>query len=366
MPGNDLDTKNFDPVRSQPTPELPERLTSAVGRRLQDGEIARHERVDGLTTKVQQVITLEPDELLTFCGEQDRKLKQIQGKLKARIIPRGTELRISGAPDDVETAHRIIDSLLAAQRENGIALTDHQLMHIVGGDAAGAPVGELLAEFIQVPYGKGKVLPLTPAQRDYIRSMHDEDVIFCIGPAGTGKTYLAMAAAVEALMEGRVARIILVRPAVEAGERLGFLPGDIAQKYDPYVRPLYDALHEMIEPERLRELIEGGTIEIAPLAYMRGRTLNNCFIVLDEAQNTTIEQMKMFLTRMGHESKVVVTGDITQVDLPAGKPSGLAHAMELFRSVEGIEVVEFSGKDVVRHELVRKIVKAYEKQASKS
>ncbi len=320
-----------------------------------------------MATKVQQVITLEPDELLTFCGEQDRKLKQIQGKLNARVIPRGTELRISGSPDDVETAHRIIDSLLAAQRENGIALTDHQLMHIIGGDAAGttgAKVGELLAEFVQVPYGKGKVLPLTPAQRDYIRSMHDEDVIFCIGPAGTGKTYLAMAAAVEALMSGRVARIILVRPAVEAGERLGFLPGDIAQKYDPYVRPLYDALHEMIEPERLRELIEGGTIEIAPLAYMRGRTLNNCFIVLDEAQNTSIEQMKMFLTRMGHGSKVVVTGDITQVDLPDGKPSGLAHAMDLFRSVEGIEVVEFSGKDVVRHELVRKIVEAYEKKAN--
>lgn len=321
-----------------------------------------------MTTKVQQVITLEPDELLTFCGEQDRKLKQIQGKLQARIIPRGTELRISGSPDDVEKAHRIISSLLSAQRENGIALTDHQLMHIIGGDAAGAPgakVGELLAEFVKVPYGKGKVLPLTPAQRDYIRSMQDEDVIFCIGPAGTGKTYLAMAAAVEALMSGRVARIILVRPAVEAGERLGFLPGDIAQKYDPYVRPLYDALYEMIEPERLRELIEGGTIEIAPLAYMRGRTLNNCFIVLDEAQNTTIEQMKMFLTRMGQGSKIVVTGDVTQVDLPDGKPSGLAHAIDLFRKVDGIELVEFSGKDVVRHELVRKIVEAYDKQAKR-
>jgi phosphate starvation-inducible PhoH-like protein len=203
--------------------------------------------------------------------------------------------------------------------------------------------------------------PLTPNQKRYLDSIRKHDIVFAIGPAGTGKTFLAVAMAVARLVEGQVSRIILVRPAVEAGEKLGFLPGDIAAKFNPYVRPLYDALYEMLDPERMKAFIEDGIIEIAPLAYMRGRTLNSSFIILDEAQNTSIEQMKMFLTRLGLDSQAVVTGDITQIDLPAGKTSGLIHSQKILRNVPGIDFVEFTGKDVVRHSLVQKIIQAYEK-----
>jgi len=319
-----------------------------------------------LTSKVQKVITLDHDELLAFCGESDRKLKKIQARLDARVIPRGNQLRLSGTPEEVEEAHEVITDLLQAQRAHPAGLSDLQLRQALERDSDGpASVAPLLAEAIGVPLKGARLAPLTPAQRRYVQAMREMDVVFCIGPAGTGKTYLAMAQAVESLMARRVARLILVRPVVEAGEHLGFLPGDIAQKFDPYVRPLYDALYEMMEADRIRELIDNGTIEIAPLAFMRGRTLNHSFVVLDEAQNTSIEQMKMFLTRLGFDSKAVITGDVTQIDLPRGRPSGLVHAREILGAIAGIEFVYFTRKDIVRHELVQKIIMAYEAHGKK-
>ena len=249
------------------------------------------------------------------------------------------------------------------QRKTRQGLSPQQLRSAAEHFANGQPghVQEVFLDTIPVPLRRKHLAPLTPNQKRYIDAIRSHDVVFGIGPAGTGKTYLAVAMAVARLMSGDVTRIILVRPAVEAGERLGFLPGDISQKLDPYLRPLYDALYDMIDPDRMRQLIEDGTIEIAPLAYMRGRTLNNSFIILDEAQNTSIEQMKMFLTRLGLDSVAVVTGDITQIDLPDGKTSGLKHVRKILQGISGISFVEFSGRDVVRHPLVQKIIQAYEK-----
>jgi phosphate starvation-inducible PhoH-like protein len=223
---------------------------------------------------------------------------------------------------------------------------------------------EIFLDTIYVTFKKGSIAPKSPAQKEYIDAIRNFDVVFGIGPAGTGKTYLAMAMAVSALTKGEVNRIILTRPAVEAGEALGFLPGDLAEKVDPYLRPLYDALHDMMTFEKVSSLIEEGVIEVAPLAFMRGRTLNDSFIILDEAQNTTSEQMKMFLTRIGFSSKAVITGDITQIDLPVEKLSGLVEAKNILKRIEGIKFVFFSKKDIVRHRLVREIVKAYENQAA--
>jgi phosphate starvation-inducible PhoH-like protein len=220
---------------------------------------------------------------------------------------------------------------------------------------------ELLSGGIRVPSRKKVILPKTPAQRRYIEAIQRYDIVLGIGPAGTGKTYLAMAMAVSALSNQEVGRIILTRPAVEAGEHLGFLPGDLYQKIHPYLRPLYDALYDMMDPDRANRMIERGTIEIAPLAYMRGRTLNDSFIILDEGQNTTHEQMKMFLTRLGFNSRVVLTGDITQVDLPKDKRSGLIQAKEILKGIKGIHISLFSNKDVIRHKLVQDIIRAYER-----
>ncbi|HEX5661783.1 MAG TPA: PhoH family protein [Polyangiales bacterium] len=223
----------------------------------------------------------------------------------------------------------------------------------------------MLDDVLQVGTGKKGVQPKSVAQQQYVQAMRDHDVVFGIGPAGTGKTYLAMAAAVSALLSRKYKRIILTRPAVEAGEKLGFLPGDLAEKVNPYLRPLYDALHDMMDMERATDLLQRGTIEVAPLAFMRGRTLNSSFVILDEAQNTTADQMKMFLTRLGYDSKAIITGDITQVDLPDGRRSGLRDAMNLLSGVEGIAMCKFSDGDVVRHPLVQRIVRAYDARDAK-
>ncbi|MCL5269229.1 MAG: PhoH family protein [bacterium] len=287
----------------------------------------------------------------------------MQAHLKARVIPRGNELRITGDPGEVDKAFNLITELLEVQRAKKTTITEHQIDvaadHFVGENHPGA-LQEVFLDTIPVPLKRKHVAPLTPNQRHYIEAIRKHDIVFAIGPAGTGKTYLAVAMAVASLMSGHVGRIILVRPAVEAGEKLGFLPGDIAAKFNPYVRPLYDALYEMLDTEKMRAYMDDGIIEIAPLAFMRGRTLNNSFIILDEAQNTSNEQMKMFLTRLGFDSQAVITGDITQVDLPQGKSSGLIHVRKVLRNVPGIEFVEFTGRDVVRHSLVQKIIQAYE------
>ncbi len=319
---------------------------------------------------MQKVITLDQHEVLAFCGDQDRKLRKIQAKLKAKVIPRGNEIRVTGTEAEVETAFRVINDLLGAQRDLKVELTDRQLHHALihseeGNGDGPRHVQELLGASVEMPNRRSRLMPLTAAQRHYINAIQTKDVVFCIGPAGTGKTYLAMAMAVAHLTEGKADRIILVRPVVEAGEHLGFLPGDIAQKFDPYVRPLYDALYEMMEAEKIKEFIGNGTIEVAPLAFMRGRTLNNSFVILDEAQNTSIEQMKMFLTRMGFESKLVITGDVTQVDLPRNKLSGLAHVEKILVDVPEIEFVRFTRRDVVRNPLVQKIIQAYESHGQK-
>ena len=294
-------------------------------------------------------------------GNYDENLKHLEGLFNVRIRTSGEELIVEGDAADALRAERVLDQLsnlmrggyrlgkgdvktaaqLVAQDEN-VELADYFLR--------GAP---------RTP-GKRQVLPKSVNQRRYLDAIERNDVVFGIGPAGTGKTYLAMAQAVSWLLAKKVTRIILARPAVEAGEKLGFLPGDLQEKVNPYLRPLYDALYDMLDVERAERLIERGTVEVAPIAFMRGRTLNDAFVILDEAQNTTSEQMKMFLTRLGFGSKAVITGDITQIDLPTGRISGLVEAMKVVGNIEGISFIRFDDKDVVRHQLVQQIVKAYE------
>jgi len=332
---------------------------------------------------LEKVVSLGHSEVIEFCGRNDEKLRELQKHLDARLVLRGNQLKIIGSPEDVERTAHVIEEILQVLRKGG-RMTEHQFRQAMSyarsrarsglppgpeadGEAPPSPEGEatlseLLLDEIPVPLKRRRLTPLTVNQRDYVKAIRRNTVVFGIGPAGTGKTYLAMAMAVGALVDGKVNRIILCRPAVEAGERLGFLPGDLAQKFDPYVRPLWDALYEMMEAERIRQAIESGVIEIAPLAYMRGRTLNNAFVILDEGQNTTIEQMKMFLTRLGFDSKAVITGDITQVDLPPGQLSGLVHAQRILGGIEDIEFVRFTKRDVVRHPLLTKIIHAYEQE----
>jgi phosphate starvation-inducible PhoH-like protein len=315
-----------------------------------------------LKENVQRVITLDQGEVLSFCGRADGKLRQIQSRVKAMIVARGNELRLSGSTEDVDHAFDLISELLNVHRANRAPLTEQQIQAAVDHYEQGRPgrIQEVFLDTIPVPLKRKQLAPLTSTQKRYIDAIRKNPIVFGIGPAGTGKTYLAVAMAVSRLIAGEVNRLILVRPAVEAGERLGFLPGDIEAKFNPYVRPLYDALYEMLEVEKLRSLVESGVIEIAPLAFMRGRTLNNSFIILDEAQNTSVEQMKMFLTRLGLDSQAVITGDITQVDLPRDKLSGLVHVQKVLVDIEGVEFIQFSRRDVVRHPLVQNIVQAYE------
>lgn len=274
---------------------------------------------------------------------------------------RGNRVLLQGEEIPVEQARRLINELRDIKRD-GLPVGPEDLRYVLRSYSSGEPVSlrELYSHNISVSLKKRFVTPKTRNQLEYIEAIGNYDIVLGIGPAGTGKTYLAMAMAVNALMSKKVSRVVLARPAVEAGERLGFLPGDLVEKVNPYLRPLYDALFDMLDVERANRLIERGIIEIAPLAFMRGRTLNDSFVILDEAQNTTSEQMKMYLTRLGFNSKTVVTGDVTQIDLPRERVSGLVEAEKILSSIKGIKVVYFSEADVVRHRLVQKIVRAYD------
>lgn len=318
----------------------------------------------------QEVITRidleDNDAALQIFGEGGENLKRFERRLGVRIATRGAVVTIQGAADKVDVAGRVITEV-ADLVSRGYALHPTDLdyaVRILSADR-NARLADIFLDTLLVSFKKKRIVPKSVAQKRYIDAMRRSDMVFCIGPAGTGKSYLAMAAAVAALTEKKVDRIILTRPAVEAGEKLGFLPGDLAAKVDPYLRPLYDALYDMMDFDRASRLIERGTIEVAPLAFMRGRTLNDSFVILDEAQNTTLEQMKMFLTRLGFGSKAVITGDITQVDLPLATPSGLVEVIKVLESVSGIEFVYFSELDVVRHPLVQDIVKAFDRLESR-
>ena len=310
-------------------------------------------------------LALEPadnERLANLAGPFDEHLRQVELRLGVEIANRGNLFRIVGSEQAVALAERILRALYdATERE---ALHAHQvnlLLQESGVEELAASTADRSAHAVTIKVKRGTIQGRGPNQVRYLHDIARHDINFGVGPAGTGKTYLAVASAVEALNENRVQRLVLVRPAVEAGEKLGFLPGDLTQKVDPYLRPLYDALYEMVGFDKVAKLIERNVIEIAPLAFMRGRTLNDSFVILDEAQNTTVEQMKMFLTRLGFGSIAVVTGDMTQVDLPRHTKSGLRHAIEVLKDVEGISFTFFTAKDVVRHPLVQRIVQAYEK-----
>ena len=342
------------------------------------------------TSVTTQQLTLTPNDpqrLANLCGQFDEHLKQIESTLSIEIKNRGNVFQVTGQNNHAVAANRLLNNLY---RDTGVGeeITPHSLhiqlnellMTLTEDTNTETQTSETspqettvhlqsdsdILQDLSIITRKGSIKPRGDNQKDYVRNIFRHDINFGIGPAGTGKTYLAVACAVNALEAEDVRRILLVRPAVEAGEKLGFLPGDLAEKINPYLRPLYDALYEMLGFERVNKLIERQVIEVAPLAYMRGRTLNNAFIILDESQNTTKEQMKMFLTRIGFGSKAVITGDHTQIDLPKGQLSGLKHAMEVIDGVEGIGFSYFAAKDIVRHTLVQRIVEAYEAHDQKS
>jgi len=316
-----------------------------------------------LNTRPSERFAVDDAELANLLfGRQNRNLKQIEQSLGVRIGSKGNELFISGERPQVQLTLDLLQQLAGLLQDNyPLYPTDiAYAIRILSADAR-ASLRDIFLDTVFVSARKKTISPKSQAQKDYIDAIRANDVVFGVGPAGTGKTYLAMAMAVAALMKKEVRRIVLVRPAVEAGERLGFLPGDLEEKVNPYLRPLYDALYDMVEFEKGKELIATGIIEVAPLAFMRGRTLNDAFVILDEAQNTTAEQMKMFLTRLGFNSKAVITGDVTQIDLPSNRPSGLVQAMRVLANVDGIHFTRFSDRDVVRHPIVQAIVQAYER-----
>ena len=312
-------------------------------------------------------IELPPRGLETLFGVHDQNIKYLESLLDVQINGRGHNVSVDGDPKDVETVEQILQDFAELVSE-GRQFNDKELRE------AFAQIAEDRAYSLKdyftrsrfSPAGKKQVAPKSAMQRRYVEAIQQKDIVFGIGPAGTGKTYLGVAMAVQALMQKQVNRIVLARPAVEAGEKLGFLPGDLQEKVDPYLRPLYDALFDLVDYERVTRLLEKRVIEIAPLAFMRGRTLSDAFVILDEAQNTTGEQMKMFLTRIGFGSKAVITGDVTQIDLPTGKRSGLVEAERVLANIEGIEFIYFSEKDVVRHKLVQMIIRAYEEQTKRT
>ncbi len=310
-------------------------------------------------------VSLEPNDarrLANLCGQFDQHLRQIEQRLDVEIRNRGNLFSIEGEPPYAQAAVNIVENLYK-ETATASSLTPEDIhLHLLNSEIDNASNGSdgRSAQDLTIRAKKENVKPRGKHQIEYVRMIRKKDINFGIGPAGTGKTYLAVACAVEALTQDRVERILLVRPAVEAGEKLGFLPGDLAQKVDPYLRPLYDALYEMLGFDTVGKLIDRNVIEVAPLAYMRGRTLNHAFVILDESQNTTREQMKMFLTRIGFGSTAVITGDVTQIDLPKGTESGLLHASDVLAGVEGISFTRFTARDVVRHPIVQRIVEAYE------
>jgi phosphate starvation-inducible PhoH-like protein len=312
-------------------------------------------------------IELPPKGLETLFGVHDQNIKYLESLLDVQINGRGHSVSVDGDPKDVQTVEQILTDFAGLFSE-GRQFTDKELREAfaqIAEDRAYS-LHDYFTRSRFSPAGKKQVAPKSAMQRRYIETIQQKDIVFGIGPAGTGKTYLGVAMAVQALMQKQVNRIVLARPAVEAGEKLGFLPGDLQEKVDPYLRPLYDALFDLVDYERVTRLLEKRVIEIAPLAFMRGRTLSDAFVILDEAQNTTSEQMKMFLTRIGFGSKAVITGDVTQIDLPTGKRSGLVEAERVLAGIDGIDFVYFSDKDVVRHKLVQMIIKAYETHTKKS
>ncbi len=315
-----------------------------------------------LVSATADVEVTEPELLLRLSGPNGAYLKLIAQELGVDLGLRGDTIRVQGSSEAaVELTERVLADLVDVLGR-GTKLDDAEIARATRTlrDNPGVRLRDLFEDVVIVPSRKKIIAPKSVTQQLYLNAIRDADVVFGVGPAGTGKTYLAMAMAVSALLRKQVKRIILTRPAVEAGEKLGFLPGDLAEKVNPYLRPLYDALHDMMDIDKAEALIGRGTIEVAPLAFMRGRTLNDSFVILDEAQNTTSDQMKMFLTRLGYDSKAVITGDTSQVDLPDGTRSGLHDAVELLGHIEGIRVCRFTDADVVRHPLVREIVKAYD------
>jgi phosphate starvation-inducible protein PhoH and related proteins len=318
-----------------------------------------------ISNKIQPIATevlLEPldnERLANLCGPLDSHLRQLERRLGVEINNRGNSFRIIGSPKTVDITARLIENIYDAGKDE---IINAEKIHLFLHDAnIEEDIDTEMPDEVSIKTKRGVVKGRTPNQRLYLNNIQNHDINFGIGPAGTGKTYLAVACAVAALEQDLTRRIVLVRPAVEAGEKLGFLPGDLVQKVDPYLRPLYDALYEMFGFEMVAKYIERNVIEVAPLAFMRGRTLNEAFIILDEAQNTTVEQMKMFLTRIGFGSKAVITGDITQIDLPQERKSGLRHVIDILNEEQGISFTFFKSKDVVRHPLVARVLDAYER-----
>ena len=317
----------------------------------------------GVSETLEQRISIERlEQAVNIFGSFDENIRLLEQEFHVTVVNRDGELRVEGEPEETMLACKAIQALLTLS-SRGEAIGEQNVRYVIGLVRSGkeTQISELTGDVLCITAKGRPVKPKTIGQKEYIKSVLHNTVTIGVGPAGTGKTYLAVAAAVAAFRDKQVNRIILTRPAVEAGERLGFLPGDLQSKVDPYLRPLYDALFDMLGAETYQKYLERGNIEVAPLAYMRGRTLDDSFIILDEAQNTSREQMKMFLTRLGFGSKIVITGDVTQIDLPDGKASGLKEAMRVLRDVEGIGICELTNADVVRHVMVQRIVEAYER-----
>lgn len=323
----------------------------------------QRERQDSLLSQVKKLMLSvdSMDAYMSLFGMNDQNVALIEQECSVTIALRGAELAISGEENDIELAACVIEKLVdMIRRHDLVDRTRIRYAIALAREGKVDMIDEILRSVVAITHRGKQIRCKTLGQQEYVQAIRGHDLTFAIGPAGTGKTYLAMALAVVALKNKEIERIVLTRPAVEAGEKLGFLPGDLTQKVDPYLRPLYDALYDFMGVDSYQKMVERGVVEVAPLAYMRGRTLSDSFIILDEAQNTTSEQMKMFLTRLGFNSKVVVTGDITQTDLPAGKRSGLAEAVEILKDIPAIGMVKLTHKDVVRHELVQQIVQAYD------